>query len=241
MYPRRVAAPRSSVLLCALPRTGTALTGRLLERNGLGTFGEWFWREDVARNWKAWGCDSWGDYVQSVLEHGTSDSGVFGVKLMWGYLGDTLFELRRLSREYDAADLAVLSSVFPRPRFVWLRREDVVMQAVSWVKAVQTGQWMSGQPVTGEAKFDFEEIDGLYHLARVQDGSWRRWFEAQRIEPFEIVYEELCREPERVVAEALAFLGVDAEPRVEIPRDLLKQADGMNAEWAERYRRLAAG
>ena len=82
MYPRRVAAPRSSVLLCALPRTGTALTGRLLERNGLGTFGEWFWREDVARNWKAWGCDSWGDYVQSVLEHGTSDSGVFGVKLM---------------------------------------------------------------------------------------------------------------------------------------------------------------
>jgi len=241
MYPRRVAAPRSSVLLCALPRTGTALTGRLLERNGLGTFGEWFWREDVARNWKAWGCDSWGDYVQSVLEHGTSDSGVFGVKLMWGYLGDTLFELRRLSREYDAADLAVLSSVFSRPRFVWLRREDVVMQAVSWVKAVQTGQWMSGQPVTGEAKFDFEEIEGLYHLARVQDGAWHRWFGAQRIEPFEIVYEELYREPERVMAEALAFLGVDAEPRVEMPRDLIKQADGMNAEWAERYRRLAAG
>jgi LPS sulfotransferase NodH len=46
-----------------------------------------------------------------------------------------------------------------------------VAQAVSWAKAVQTGQWASFQPVQAEPAFDFDEIDGLYHVARVHDGA----------------------------------------------------------------------
>ena len=144
---------RTSVLICALPRTGSSLLGELLYATGLvGYPAEWFWREDRGRNGERWQVTSFADYLARVLEAGTSPNGVFAAKLMWGYLDDVLFELRRLARSYDAEDAAVLQSAFPDPRFVWVRREDAVAQAVSWAKAVQTGQWRSDQQATAEPR-----------------------------------------------------------------------------------------
>ncbi|MGH3001729.1 MAG: Stf0 family sulfotransferase [Gaiellaceae bacterium] len=37
--------------------------------------------------------------------------------------------------------MLVFGRVFSNPRFVWIGREDVVAQAVSWWKAIQTEQW----------------------------------------------------------------------------------------------------
>ena len=160
---------------------------------------------------------------------------------MSGYLHDVLFELRTLSRMYDEDDLAVLCSFLPEPSFVWVRREDVVAQAVSWAKAVQTGQWASFQPVQAEPAFDFDQIDALYHLARVHDGAWARWFATQGVEPIRVVYEELAADPAGAAAEVLARLGLEPSPeaRPDSPLELSPQADTVNLDWAERYRRLA--
>jgi trehalose 2-sulfotransferase len=228
-------------VLCALPRTGSSLLGRMLyEIGAVGWPGEWFWREDVERNWTAWGVSSWREYLDRVLEEGTGPTGVFCTKLMWGYLGAVLFELRRLSRTYDEDDLAVLRSFFPEPSFVWVRREDVVAQAVSWAKAVQTGQWASFQPVQAEPAFDFEQIDGLYHVARVHDGAWARWFATHGVDPLRVVYEQLAAEPRAVVEDVIARLELKRSPGAgDPPKELERQADAVNLDWAERYRRLA--
>ncbi len=231
-----------SVFICALPRTGSWLLAHLLWRSGaVGYPGEWFWREDMERNRAAWGTRTWSEYLERVLEAGTSATGVFAAKVMWGYMHELLFELRRLRREYDADDLAVLRSFFPNPRFVWLRRADFVAQAVSWAKAAQTEQWAAHQPATGQARFDFEQIDGLYHLARVHDGAWRRWFDAQGIDPYRVTYEQLAAAPERIGCEVLAALGITPQPggRVDVPPELARQADEVNAAWGARYRQLA--
>ena len=233
--------PSRSVVICCLPRTGSSLLGHLLYATGAaGWPGEWFSREDVDRNWKAWGVSSWREYVDRVFEAGTAPNGVFCTKLMWGYLGEALFELRRLARMYDEDDLAVLRSFFPEPSFVWIRREDVVAQAVSWAKAVQTGQWASFQPVQAEPAFDFDEIDGLYHLARVHDAAWARWFAAHGVDPLRIVYEELASDPVRVVEDVIARLGLEPSPvEGHPPMELARQGDAVNRDWAARYRRLA--
>jgi LPS sulfotransferase NodH len=202
--------------------------------------GEWLWREDVDRNWKAWGVSSWREYLDRVLEAGTGPSGVFCTKLMWGYLHDALHELRRLSRMYDEDDLAVLCSFFPEPSFVWIRREDVVAQAVSWARAVQTGQWASFQAVQAEPAFDFDQVDGLYHLARVHDGAWARWFAAHGVDPLRVVYEELATDPVGVVEDVIARLGLEPSPvKGRAPMELSRQGDAVNLDWAARYKRLA--
>ena len=209
----------------------------LYAAGGAGWPGEWFWREDVERNWAEWGVSSWREYLDRVLEAGTGPNGVFCTKLMWGWL-----PAGRAVRatQYDEDDVAVLRTFFPEPSFVWVRRDDAVAQAVSWAKAVQTGQWASFQPVRAEPEFDFDQIDGLYHLARVHDGAWTRWFAAHGVDPIRVVYEELAADPTGVTEDVLDRLGLEPSPvEGRAPMELSRQADAVNLDWAARYRRLA--
>jgi trehalose 2-sulfotransferase len=228
------------VVICALPRTGSWLLAHLLHSSGaVGYPGEWFWRDDRERLSQEWRVRRFEDYLARALETGTSETGVFAVKLMYGYLDELLFELRRLAREYDADDLEVMRRFFPEPRFVWLRRKDVVAQAVSWAKAVQTDQWAAHQPARRAPEFDFEQVDALYNLARVHDGCWRRWFATHGIEPYPVVYEELALDPEHAAGRALDFFGLEPAAPLAAPAELTRQADAVNEEWARLYRERA--
>lgn len=112
---------------------------------------------------------------------------------------------------------------------------------VSWARAAQTGQYAAFQTPTAESVFDFDYIDGLVHLARVQTGCWRRWFASLGIRPFEVVYEDLSADVDGMTRSILLFLGL--EPKSATfgpPPELTKQADALSAEWIARYRALAA-
>ena len=100
-------------------------------------------------------------------------------------------------------------------------------------------QWASFQPVQAEPAFDFEEIDGLYHVARVHDAAWARWFATHGVDPLRVVYEELAADPVGVVEDVLERLGLEPAPGAgRAPMELSRQADAVNLDWAARYRRL---
>ena len=105
---------------------------------------------------------------------------------------------------------------------------------------MQTAQWASFQPVQAEPAFDFDEIDGLYHLARGHDAAWGRWFAAQGVDPLRVVYEELAADPVGVVEDVRERLGLEPSPVAgRAPMELSRQGDAVNLDWAARYRRLA--
>ena len=136
-------------------------------------------------------------------------------------------------------DHELLSSFFPELRFVWLRRRDVVAQAVSWAKAIQSGHWHHWDPRPAvDVEFRSEAIDHLAREIRSHDAAWRRWFETNGIEPVLVTYEELAGEPERVTREVLDGLGLTPLAEVSISTDTELQRDELNEEWAARYRRL---
>jgi len=235
--------PRLSLFVCGVQRSGTWLLAHLLRSTGVaGRPAEYFSPDDLRRFRAEWGVVRDDEYLARVLEEGTTPNGVFAAKLMWNTLESFLFRLRRLAREYDAADAEVIGRFFREPRYVWIRREDALAQAVSWAKAAQTGQYAAHQEATREPAFDFDQIDGLLHLARVHDGCWRRWFDAQGVVPLRVTYEELCADGRGVTLRLLGELGLAARADVTIapPPELTKQADAVNAEWIERYRELAA-
>jgi trehalose 2-sulfotransferase len=65
--------------------------------------------------------------------------------------------------EFAGADVAVLNRVFGATRFVYLRRDDALAQAVSWLRAEQTGVWLQSiQPArrrpSQEPYFDLDQI-----------------------------------------------------------------------------------
>src|SRR4051812_2522444 len=73
------------------------------------------------------------------LREGTTPNGVFGAKMMWGYLDDLLGRLGTTSAAPDAP--AALEGILGPLRYVHVTRRDKVAQAVSLWRAVQTRAW----------------------------------------------------------------------------------------------------
>jgi len=211
-------AASRSLILCCTPRSGSWLLADLLEQTGVaGRPHEWFWRDTVAANTRAWGTETREDYLAAALAVGTTPNGVFAAKVMW-----TAFE------EWQPLDV-------PAPQFVWLRRDDEVAQAVSFWKAVASGHWHAWDPPAAEAEYDEQAIEHLLGEIRALDESWHAWFAANRVSPLDVRYEQLVADPDREARRVLDFLGVEAptgrlEPRTQ------RVGDGENAAWAARFR-----
>ena len=89
--------PRISYLICATPRCGGYLLFEALENTGLaGSPGEYFWEDE---RWaKKWGATDYTDFLDKVKEKSTTPNGVFGTKLMWATLKNSL---TRYSKRHD--------------------------------------------------------------------------------------------------------------------------------------------
>jgi LPS sulfotransferase NodH len=186
-----------------------------------------------------WDPSEYGRYLNWALEQGTTSNGVFGAKLMWGYLGDFATLLRSIEGMGELPLPALLSRAFPGLRYIQITREDKVRQAVSLWKAVQTQAWRQEDDDRGpipEPVFSFRAINFLIRLLTAHDASWDAYFLGLGQPPqLKVTYEELAADPEPVVHRVLDHLGIPApEPLpLSAPR-LSVQADSLSEEWVGR-------
>lgn len=236
--------PTASYLACGTPRAGTSLLCGLLAGTGLaGRPEEYFWRDNEPDLSRRWGVAGFTDYLRAAIAQGTTPNGVFGAKVMFGYLPDLLGKLATLPGNQGLADRVLLERAFPNLRLVWIWREDVVAQAVSWSRAIQTGVWYQGdarRPAIPPPRFDFRQVHGLARQVVADRVGWQRWFGAQQIQPLGVSYEELVADMVGTTRRVLAFLGIVPPEDVRIAASTASQADALNQQWAARYRELLA-
>jgi len=165
-------------------------------------------------------------YLDSVIERRTTPNGTFSLKIHWAD-----FEL--MERRFGLDE-----TWFPQPiRWVYIRRVDTVAQAVSYGRAEQTRQWVSlasevDRPET--AVYSREILLDAYGRVRRGDECWKTYFTRHRIDPIEVVYEELAANFEGTVRRVLSELGESVDSIG--PPLLERQADELNIEWARRFR-----
>jgi trehalose 2-sulfotransferase len=227
-----------SFFICSTPRTGSTMLGNLLGETGLvGRAGEYFgepFRRDVVPGLTRRGFD---DYLVGCTRHARG-TGVLGTKLQWDQV-EVFLHLLRLRRGLGGAtDAEVLAAVFPEPRYLFVTREDTLAQAVSWWRAMTSGKWVDGRPVTGEAVFDADGIATRLRRIGEQNEAWRTWFAANGVEPLPVTYEQLAADPAGEVRRSLAFLGVDAPADLAVEHVTERQANAVNDDWIRRYRQL---
>ena len=117
----------------------------------------------------------------------------------------------------------------------------MVGQALSHVRALQSGAWISKKKELREPHYDAEAIHRAVRQAIEHDQGWESFFRQNDIEPYRIGYESLCADFEGELSRLLPFLGVD-------PRDVdsgrivegalgyfKKQRDGLTESWRARY------
>jgi len=190
-----------------------------------------------------WHPDTYDQYLEWALDEGTTPNGVFGAKLMWGYLGDFAELLRGIDGMAGRSLPDLLSRAFPGLRYVQITRRDKVRQAVSLWKAVQTQAWQldAGASDDGddgrvlEPVFSFRAINYLMRQLTAHDASWDAYFLGLGYEPLKVTYEELAESTEAVVQSVLEHLGIAAPENLQIgPPRLSVQADEVSELWVAR-------
>jgi len=236
LLPAHPTRPRLSSFVCGTPRSGSWFLCGLLSSTGVaGRPHEWFWRDTEDANRQAWGVSHFSEYVAHVCDAATTPNGVFGSKLMWAYLEDLVGRLRDLGEA--TPDVSLFARYFPCPHFVWVQRDDVTAQAVSWAKAIQTGCWhhWDAQCPDAAPAYDREQIDALAREAAAHDAAWSAWFAANRIDPLPVRFEDLVSDPVGVTRAVLGFLGIAAD-NVRIAELTVRAGDRVNDEWLARQR-----
>ncbi len=185
-----------------------------------------------------WHPDTYDQYLAWALEQGTTANGVFGAKLMWGYLGDFAQLLRGIDGLAGRSLPELLGRVFPGLRYIQITRENKIRQAVSLWKAVQTQAWKqeAGDERQGsvEPVFSFRAINYLVRLLTAHDASWDAYFLGLGYEPLKLTYEELAESTDAVVRRVLAHLGIPAPDDLLVEARLSVQADAVSEEWVRR-------
>jgi trehalose 2-sulfotransferase len=246
----------TAYMICTAPRSGSTMLCSLLAATGVaGNPASWFYETDVA----AWrerldllGGEGDGANLapvfQAAIKQGSGGTGVFGLRQQgesFRYLFDQLATLVA-----DAiTDVERFQKVFGPTLFIHLTRADKVEQAVSYLKAHQSGLWhvapdgseLERVAAHRDPVYDGKEIKRLVQMLEGYDRQWAGWFAHEGISPLPILYEELNRDPEATLRDILDALGLDGRAAVGIVPGVRKLADGISEQWVARYRAESGG
>ncbi|MGH3969899.1 MAG: Stf0 family sulfotransferase, partial [Mycobacterium sp.] len=146
---------------------------------------------------------AWREHIRSS---GRTPNGVWGGKLMWNQT--TLLQQWAAGlpdRSGDGLRLAVRDVIGSEPVYVHVYRPDVVSQAVSFWRAVQTQVWR-GRPDPERDSRAVYHAGAIAHIVatlRDQENGWRNWFAEEHITPIEVAYPVLWRNLTAIVGSVL--------------------------------------
>ncbi|MGB9474739.1 MAG: Stf0 family sulfotransferase [Candidatus Udaeobacter sp.] len=236
--------PRRCYVVCTIPRSGSnLLTDGLRATRQAGMPKQFFLPKSEALYGAELGLDPDTDYpgyVRGVINSKTTHNRVFGFKLMSWYLDEFLVRLRdtRAFGDAETDDLTMLRKAFPCLRFLHIVRRHKLRQALSTARALQTGLWkvQEGKAASREPQFDAELIEQSLKEAERQEMIWHSFFRRTGVAPFQVEYEELCRDYESTIHGVLDFLQISLPDGAQIgPPVTIRQADELSRIWEERF------
>ncbi|MEO1200576.1 MAG: Stf0 family sulfotransferase [Pseudomonadota bacterium] len=242
-----------SYILCTSPRSGSTLLCKLLQETGVAGVPDSHFHEPSVSDW----LDDYGVSDQPFVTERDALSAVFDAAMTRGTGKTGIFGLRLQRRSFEffmqklnvlhpglASDRARIETTFGRTLFVYLTRRDKLDQAISFVKATQTGLWhqapdgteLERLSVPQEPVYDADEIARQIDLAIRLEAEWQAWFAGEAIDPLRITYDDLSADPYVAVGRILDRLGVDQVVANDRTLPVAKLADATNSAWAARFR-----
>lgn len=242
----RQVTPQRKIVICATQRTGSTLLCQDLTGTGvLGKPREHFlpWHNhpdslDLRRD------------LRRILKVGSTENGVFAVKLMANQAAAAERCLTGLVEpDSDAAAFPHLMGLFRGAVWVYLRRDNVIRQAISAKLAKKTNVFHLVKESVGKLNrrtffthrdtrlVDVEMAEITTEIARINQGNllWRSFFEVNRIRPIELVYETFSAvEPADYLAPIASACNIERRLQA-APRLLQRMAGSKDQELYDRY------
>lgn len=241
-----------SYVICTSPRSGSTLLCKLLAKTGCaGHPSSLFHRPQLSAWLAAFRLtnmvftnerEALQAIFRAALSEGTAGTGVFGLRLQRLSFAFFMEKLDVLHPGL-ANDKARFESAFGNTLFIHLTRSNKLEQAISLVKARQTGLWHLRADGTELERLS-DPRDPVYDAADIArnlseltafDKQWLEWFESERISALRVTYSELSANPTAVLSKILAKLGQDPKLATNVSLPVAKLADATNRKWATRF------
>jgi LPS sulfotransferase NodH len=210
-------------VLCGYARTGGSLLAEALKATGrLGDPQEYFNPDAiVVAPGESYPRDAPAQLAE-IARRGVTPNGIYGLKLFCDQFDDL--------GGFDWA------SRLPDLHFVHLERRDILGQAISWVRAMQSVQWNSTQPQRGELRYDAAAIEAALGRFALHRARWAMFFARNAISPLNLVYEDMIAAMPQTVQAIGALVGIDDVPgAMPVPGQLEVQRDAISEEWRARF------
>ncbi len=248
----RIQMPSSiqHLLLCATHRTGSTLLQQYLTASRVaGQSWEYYSPEmakELARQEELPDPDKhFLSYHRKTIDRWTTANGVFAAKIMWPHLQEVQ---TRLASDPEGAAMVrptpweTLLLLHPNPLVVHVSRRDKVRQAISMVRAKQTGRYTSAEEDDGRidastlGQYDYAAIHYYVGKFTAEDEEWVNLFRRHQVKAERIVFEEFIADPQGRTIGLLKALNLPEPTAWHWPgRGLRKQSDATSEEWYARY------
>lgn len=240
-----------SLIICATPRSGTTLLCDLLAETGVTGTPNSFYRAESVANFArqldvADGPDFEWRYLDAIIAEGRGSTDLFSMRVMWPSVTTMRDALAPLFPK-ETTDSGRIAAAFGAPLYLFVERRDKVGQAISRIKAEQSGLWHRAADGSvreqggdyREPEYDAVSIRASIAETTAHEANWRHWFVREGIAPLTQTYEELSVDPVGTIRALLAALGREPSAADRIVAQTSKLADATSRDWAERYARDA--
>ena len=232
-------------LVCCDARTGSSLLAAALRGTGrAGKPFEYFSADEIVKPWlraelrvpEGLPFTGFADWRDHIVKAGSEMGGLFAASVHYWQLPNCVEAFG------GGPPLAALRAFFPDLRLVWLRRRNLVAQAISHHVAISTHNWNSrlsdAPPGLSDraAPYDFAKIDHQVESALAVQRGWRETLAGAEDITLRLAYEDLAADLPAAVARVCAHVGADlAGAKFKRP-GLEKQAGEWSLEMERRYR-----
>ncbi len=241
-----------SYIICTSPRSGSTLLCKLLEATGIAgvpdshfylpSMEAWLLDHDLQIDGYTSERDKLSAVFDAARSYGTGKTGIFGLRVQRHSFEYFMQKLDHLHPDLET-DFDRLSAAFGATFFIHLTRENKLHQAISLLKAEQTGLWhraADGSELERSAPpqdpvYDAEAIAG--HIADMtqDDADWNAWFQRENLTPLRLTYDGLSRDPKGVLSVVLQRLGLNHSVVANVAMPTAKLTDATSRAWAERF------
>jgi LPS sulfotransferase NodH len=242
-----------SYVICTSPRSGSTLLCRMLADTGITgkpaslfygpSVEDWLTRMKITPQESATERDVLETVFRAAIDRGTAGTGLFGLRQQRPSFPFLCEKLTVLYPD-EPTDRARLERAFGPTLFIHLTRHDKIEQAVSYLKAEQTGLWHAAADGTElerlsphrDPSYDRDQIRACVETMTAYDNGWLSWFDQEGITPHRISYKDLSDDPVATLRTLLKRLGLDPAAAADITPSVKKLADETSREWVARFR-----
>lgn len=225
--------PTKTIFIAAIPRCGsTRLSSLMHATHSLGYPLEYI-NSDTTQFFRPGTEPTIENQCLHAEGEGITPNGVLSIKFM-------PYQYRALEQEID------VERRFGKPSWIWLRRGDILAQAVSLSRAMQTGQWaMGGDDTPALAKYSFDDIKQRIEEIQYEEDFWCDLFARHEIEPLCVWYDDVTNDADNLIARIFQFVGekkanavsrsMQSVRRPDYFKDARIQRDEKNAFWMRQF------